>query len=456
LSNLKLDTTILREYDRSYVWHPFTQMRDWEAEEQIVIERGEGSYLIDTDGKRYLDGVASIWTNLHGHCRQEINSALKEQIDRLEHSTLLGLASEQSAVLAKRLVEIAPAGLCKVFYSDNGSTAVEIAIKMAFQYQQHRGGRFREKTRFITFRNAYHGDTLGAVSVGGIDLFHGVFRPLLFPTIQAPSPYCYRCEHGGSRGSSCGRHCLMELERMMESHASEVAGLVIEPLVQCAGGMIVQPPGFLAGVRELCDRYDILMIADEVAVGFGRTGAMFACGKEGISPDLMALSKGLTAGYLPLAVTMATRQIYDAFLGDYSELKTFFHGHTFTGNPIACTAALASLDLFEQDRLLDQLPAKISFLEKQFQRIGSLKHVGDVRPAGMIGGIELVADRETGEPYPWESQVGVRVCREARNHGLFLRPLGNVIVVFPPLTISMEELTLLMDGIEKSIRTVTE
>ncbi|HOI18010.1 MAG TPA: adenosylmethionine--8-amino-7-oxononanoate transaminase, partial [Geobacteraceae bacterium] len=339
---IQYDTETLRDYDRKYVWHPFTQMRDWEADTPIVITRGEGSFLVDTEGNRYLDGVASVWTNVHGHCRPEINRAVKEQVDRLEHSTLLGLAGEQPALLAKRLVDIAPSGLCKVFYSDNGSTAVEIAVKMAFQYQQHRGGRYRDKTCFITFRNAYHGDTIGAVSVGGIDLFHGVFRPLLFPTVQSPSPYCYRCESGGTGNENCERHCLKELERLMEIHAETTAGLVIEPMMQCAGGMIAQPPGFVKKVRELCDRYDILMIADEVAVGFGRTGTMFACQQEGVTPDLMALSKGLTAGYLPLAATLATQKIYDMFLGEYSELKTFFHGHTFTGNPVACAAALAS------------------------------------------------------------------------------------------------------------------
>ena len=453
----EFDTHTLQDYDRTYVWHPFTQMKEWESDMPIVIERGEGSYLIDTDGNRYLDGVASIWTNVHGHCREEINAAVKAQVDTLEHSTLLGLANDKSAVLAKRLVDIAPPGLCKVFYSDNGSTAVEIAVKMAFQYQQHRGGGYSTKTKFISFKNAYHGDTIGAVSVGGIDLFHAVFRPLLFPTIQAPSPYCYRCELGGSGDSeSCGRLCLRELERLMSDHSEEIAGLVIEPLVQAAGGMIVQPEGFVRKVRELCTRYDILMIADEVAVGFGRTGSMFACGKEGVTPDIMALSKGLSAGYLPLAVTMTTREVYDAFLGEYAELKTFFHGHTFTGNPIACASAIASLELFEKDRLLDNLPAKKDYLNRRLQSLSHLKHVGDVRQAGMIGGIELVRDKGTREPFPWEERIGVRVCREALKHGVFLRPLGNVIVVFPPLSVSMEELQILMDGIEASIREVTE
>jgi adenosylmethionine-8-amino-7-oxononanoate aminotransferase len=451
---VNLDTDTLREYDRRYVWHPFTQMREWEREPPIVISRGEGSYLIDTDGNRYLDGVASVWTNVHGHCRPELNTAIKSQVDRLAHSTQLGLANDQAALLAKRLVEIAPPGLVKVFYTDNGSTAVEVGVKMAFQYWRHLGKP--QKNRFISFKNAYHGDTVGAMSVGGIDIYHEVFRPLLFPVIQAPSPYCYRCElcSDGDSGN-CGLLCLKELERLMERHAAETAGLVIEPLVQGAGGMIVHPAGFLKGVRELCDRYDCLMIADEVAVGFGRTGAMFACQQEGVTPDIMALSKGITAGYLPLAATMTTQKIYDAFLGEYRELKTFFHGHTFTGNPIACAVALASLDLFEHDRLLDHLPVKIEYLKKRMEKIAALPHVGEARHCGMIGGIELVRDKKTREPYPWDERVGVQVCREARRHGIFIRPLDNVIVVFPPLSISLEELAILMDGIEASIRTVT-
>jgi adenosylmethionine-8-amino-7-oxononanoate aminotransferase len=450
----RLDTATLRDYDRQYVWHPFTQMQDWVQEENPVIVRGEGSWLIDNDGNRYLDGVGSIWTNVHGHCHPYINAAIKSQVDRLEHSTQLGLINDQAALLAKRLIEIAPAGLAKVFYSDNGSTAVEIGIKMAFQYWQHMGRP--EKSKFISFKNAYHGDTIGAVSVGGIDLFHEVFRPLLFATIQAPSPYCYRCELCAERDATgCQRLCLAELERLMAAHAGELAGLVIEPLVQGAGGMIVQPAGYMLRVRELCDQYEVLLIADEVAVGFGRTGTMFACQQEGITPDIMALSKGITAGYLPLAATLTTQKVYDAFLGEYRELKTFFHGHTFTGNPIACTTALASLDLFEQDQLLAHLPAKIAYLQERLQTISTLPHVGDVRQCGMIGGIELVQNKETRDAYPWEERVGMRVCLEARKHGLFLRPLGNVMVVFPPLSISLAELTLLMDGIEAAIAAIT-
>jgi adenosylmethionine---8-amino-7-oxononanoate aminotransferase len=451
----KEKTAELQEMDRRYVWHPFTQMREWEADNPIVIERGEGSWLIDSDGNRYLDGVGSIWTNVHGHCKREINEAVKSQVDLLEHSTLLGLTNDKATLLAGRLVAIAPEGMAKVFYSDNGSTAVEIGIKMAFQYWQHLGRP--EKTKFISFKNAYHGDTVGAVSVGGIDIFHAVFRPLLFPTIQAPSPYCYRCELTNERDcATCGMLCLAELEKLMVAHAHEVAGLIIEPLVQGAGGMIVQPEGFVRRVRDLCDRYDILMVADEVAVGFGRTGAMFACGREGVTPDIMALSKGITAGYLPLAATLTTQKVYDAFLGEYKELKTFFHGHTFTGNPIACATALASLDLFDSERLMESLPSKIDYLQKRLGAMAKLVHVGECRQCGMIAGIELVRDRETREPYPWEERMGIQVCIEARKHGLFLRPLGNVIVIFPPLSVSLDELKLLLDGIETAIRTVTE
>ena len=450
----ELDTETLRKYDGDYLWHPFTQMSEWEQAENIVITHGEGSYLIDSEGNRYLDGVAALWTNVHGHCRAEINDAIKAQVDRLEHSTLLGLTNDRAALLAKRLVDITPAGLCKVFYSDNGSTAVEIAVKMAFQYQQQTGRT--GKTKFISFDNAYHGDTVGAMSVGGIDIYHEVYSPLLFPTVKAPSPYCYRCTLTAERDSSrCGLLCLKELERLMELHADELAGLVIEPCVQGAGGMIVQPAGFVKGVRELCDRFEVLMIADEVAVGFGRTGAMFACGKEGVTPDIMALSKGISAGYLPLAATLTTRKVYDAFLGSYAELRTFFHGHTFTGNPIACAAALASLELFETDRLLESLVPKIAYLGERLQRLAELPHVGDVRQEGLIGGIELVLDQAERTGYPWEERVGVRVCLEARKHGLFLRPLGNIIVVFPPLSISLPELAQLMDGIEASIGAVT-
>jgi adenosylmethionine-8-amino-7-oxononanoate aminotransferase len=443
----------LKAWDKRHVWHPFTQMQDWEREEPIVITRGEGCWLIDSDGKRYLDGVAAMWTNVHGHCRKELNDALKAQVDRLEHSTLLGLAGEQSVVLAHKLAEITPPGLDRVFYSDNGSTAMEVAVKMAYQFQVHQG--HPERSRFITFKNAYHGDTLGAVSVGGIDIYHTTFRPLMFETMQAPSPYCYRCELGCTGPEACGMKCLDALEALMAGHAAGCAGLVIEPLIQGAGGMIVQPPGFLKRVRELCDRHDLLMITDEVATGFGRTGRMFACEHEGVIPDIMAVSKGIAAGYLPIAATLTNERVYGAFLGEYAELKTFFHGHTFTGNPLACAVALRNLELFESDRLLEGLQPKIARLAERLESMATLPHVGNVRQCGMAAGIELVEDKDTRRPYPWELKTGVKVCRDARGHGIFSRPLGNTVVVFPPLVISLDELDFLMDGLERSIRAVT-
>lgn len=449
----RYSTAQLRQWDRDHVWHPFTQMQDWERDDQIVIEKGEGCWLIDTEGKRYLDGVASMWTNVHGHCRPELNQALKDQVDRLEHSTLLGLASEQSIILAARLAEITPPGLDRVFYSDNGSTAMEVAVKMAYQYQAHHGRP--ERSRFITFRHAYHGDTLGAVSVGGIDIYHATFKPLMFEAVQAPSPYCYRCELGCKDSRTCGMKCLEALELIIQEQAGHAAGLVIEPLIQGAGGMIVQPPGFLKGVRALCDRYDLLMIADEVATGFGRTGAMFACQREDVAPDIMAVSKGIAAGYLPIAATITTSRVYQAFLGEYSELKTFFHGHTFTGNPLACAVALKSLDLFESDNLLEGLQFKISRLSECLEQFRSLSHVGDIRQCGLAAGIELVEEKESRRTYDWELKTGVRVCLEARKHGIFSRPLGNTVVIFPPLVISIDELDLLLDGLYRSIQAVT-
>ncbi|MDD2852938.1 MAG: adenosylmethionine--8-amino-7-oxononanoate transaminase [Desulfuromonadaceae bacterium] len=448
-----ITTEQLRQWDKRYVWHPFTQMQDWQRDEQIIIAKGEGCWLIDTDGNRYLDGVASMWTNVHGHCRKELNDALKEQVDFLEHSTLLGLGSEQSIILAARLAEITPEGLDRFFYSDNGSTAMEVAVKMAYQYQVHSGRP--ERSRFITFRNAYHGDTIGAVSVGGIGIYHTTFKPLMFETYQAPAPYCYRCECGLKK-ESCGMECLDSLEELMKNNAASTAGLVIEPLLQGAGGMIVQPAGFLKRVRELCSRYDILMIVDEVATGFGRTGAMFACNHEDVVPDIMALSKGIAAGYLPLAVTVTSDMVYAAFLGDYAELKTFFHGHTFTGNPLACAVALRSLQLFQSDNLLSELQSKISLLKQRLEEFTVMPHVGDIRQCGLAAGIELVENRETGTPYPWEERVGIRVCLEARKLGVFSRPLGNTIVIFPPLVISHDELDLLVGVLQESIRAVTE
>lgn len=441
----------LAEADKRYIWHPFTQMQDYQGMEPVIIERGDGSYLIDIHGRRYLDGVSSLWVTIHGHRRQEIDQAIIEQVDRISHATLLGLSNPPAIELAKRLVEITPAGLERVFYSDNGSTGCEVALKMAFQYRQLRGES--KKNRFISFKNAYHGDTLGAVSVGGIDLFHEAYRPLLFPVFQAEAPYCYRCPLGLT-WPACGMECLGQLNRIMKEHHQEVAALIIEPMVQGAAGMITQPPGFLEEVRELCTRYDILMIADEVAVGFGRTGRMFACDHEGVRPDLMVLAKGITGGYLPLAATLTTEEIYEAFLGEHHEFKTFFHGHTYTGNPLACAAALANLEVFEKEKTLERLDPKIQLLSQRLERFRDLPCVGEVRQRGFMVGIELVADKKTKAPFPPQEKIGIRVILEARKRGVIIRPLGDVIVIMPPLSITEGELEELVETIYQSIKTV--
>ncbi len=447
---------------------------------------------------------SSLWVNIHGHRKREIDDAIREQLDHIAHSTMLGLSNVPAIQLAERLAKIMPGGdspdsttslnsvrkparpaggpACpvgrsgtvpsslsagsrrqsplapyplppsKVFYSDNGSTAVEVALKMAFQYWTHRGEE--GKVSFLSLKNGYHGDTLGAVSVGGIDIYHKVFGPLLFKTHKAPSPYCYRCELEAAY-PDCKLKCLGTMDEMLREKSGEIAAVIIEPLVQAAGGMIVSPPGYLKGVRELCTKYDVLMIADEVATGFGRTGTMFACEQEGVMPDIICLSKGLTGGYLPLAATVATEEIYHSFLGDFKDLKTFFHGHSYTGNPLGCAAALACLDIFEKENTLEGLGPKIGMLESFLRDVAKLGHVGDVRNKGMMAGIELVKSKSTKEPYPWEEKMGWRVAYYARDHGVFIRPLGNVVVIMPPLSISLENLEQLLKVIKEGIRSIT-
>jgi adenosylmethionine-8-amino-7-oxononanoate aminotransferase len=446
------DNKKLEELDRKYIWHPFTQMKDWEEGTPIVIAEGRDCFLKDTYGRWYLDGVSSLWVNLFGHRKKEIDEAIREQLDRIAHSTMLGLSNVPAIKLAERLVLLVNNSLTKVFYSDNGSTAVEVGLKMAFQYWKHRGIQGRHG--FLSLKNAYHGDTIGAVSVGGVDIFHKTFAPLLFKTYKAPSPYCYRCELG-EVFPGCNLACLQEMEGIFRAHADEIAGVILEPLMQAAGGMIASPPGYLRGVRELCNRFNVLMIADEVATGFGRTGKMFACEREAVVPDILCLSKGITGGYMPLAVTLATDEIYNAFLGEFRDLKTFFHGHSYTGNPLACAAALACLDIFEKEKVIENLQEKIALIESRLQEILPLPHVGDVRNAGLMAGIELVADKVTKQPYDWEEKVGWRVAHRAREKGVLIRPLGNIVVIMPPLSISEENLDQLMKIIEKSIEEAT-
>lgn len=445
----------LERDDTRYIWHPFTQMQDYVKETPLIVEEGYGCILKDINGNEYIDGISSLWTNVHGHRKEKLDLAIKNQLDMIAHSTLLGLSNIPAIRCAKKLVEIAPEGLTRVFYSDNGSTAVEIALKIAFQYHQQAEGGNPNKTKFISLINAYHGDTIGSVSVGGIDLFHATYKSLLFPSIHAPSPYCYRCSFGKSH-DSCDYECLQNMEEIIKNHSGEVAALVIEPLVQGAAGILVQPPGYLAKVRELCTKYDIFMIADEVAVGFGKTGTMFACEREGVSPDIMAIAKGISGGYLPLAATLTTEEIYQGFLGEYKDFKTFFHGHTYTGNPLACAVSLANIEVFEEEKILEDIKGKIEYFTQRLLPFESLDHVGEVRQRGFMVGIELVADKETKDPYPLEEKIGHRVIMEARNHGVIIRPLGNVIILMPPLSISIEELNRLCDAVYRSIRTVTE
>lgn len=408
-----------------FIWHPFTQMQEYADEENLVIERGEGNYLIDTEGRYYLDAISSLWVNVHGHRKKEIDQALKDQIDKLAHSTLLGSSHLPAIQLAEKLVTLTNAKLKTsllnhVFYSDNGSTAVEVALKIAFEYWQLKG--FKKKQKFVSFREAYHGDTLGAVSVGHIEIFHEIYRPLLFHTYQAPSPRDI--------------DCLPFLEKLFDQSAAEISAVIIEPLVQGAGGMIVQPDGFLKKLRELCSHYQVLLIADEVATGFGRTGTMFACEQEDVVPDLMCLAKGLTGGYLPLAATLATDDIYEAFWGNYSEYKTFFHGHSYTGNQLGCVAALANLDIFEKEKVLESLPAKIRTMTEALERLQNLESVAEIRQKGLMVGIEI-------GPYPLEDRVAHKLCLAARKKHILIRPLGNTIVLMPPLSITEDEINLL-------------
>ncbi|MCM8794643.1 MAG: adenosylmethionine--8-amino-7-oxononanoate transaminase [Candidatus Omnitrophica bacterium] len=440
------DAARISRLDRKRIWHPFTQMREWEREEPLIVQSAQGVYVTDTRGNRYLDGVSSLWVNLHGHNRPELNRAIRDQLEKAAHTTLLGCGNVPSAELADALVAIAPKGLTRVFYSDNGSTAVEIALKMAFQFCQQNG--FPRRKKFVHFVNAYHGDTVGSVSVGGIDLFHKVYGPLLFKGFKLPAPYPYR---GVSAADS-----LNGLERTLRRHHTEIAAVIVEPLVQGAAGMIVQPAGWLKKVERLCRRYGVFLIADEVAVGFGRTGTIFACEQEGVSPDFLCLAKGLTAGYLPLAATLTTEKVYKGFLGPYSSFRTFFHGHSYTGNQLGCAVALENLKIFRRERTIRRIQPKIRLLAQELKRFTDHPHVGEIRQRGLMAGIELVADKKSRKPYPLEERVGIRVCRLLRDRGILLRPLGNVIVILPPLAIFAGQIRFLCRQTLAAIDQVTQ
>jgi adenosylmethionine-8-amino-7-oxononanoate aminotransferase len=427
-------------------------MKDYMQADPLIIESGEGSYLVDVEGNRYIDGVSSLWVLVHGHGKKELVEAMQSQSNKLCHSTLLGLANPPSIVLAKKLTEIVPTGLTKVFYSDNGSTSVEIALKMAYQYWQQKG--LKKKRRFLSFHNAYHGDTIGSVSVGGIDLFRQVYGPLLFKSYKSPSPYCYRCPLKLKAGT-CGLACIEAFEHNIKRHKDELCAVIIEPSVQGAAGMIVQPDGFLKGIYRIAKENDILFIADEVATGFGRTGSMFACLAEEITPDFLCVAKGITGGYLPLAATLATDEIFGGFLGEFDELRTFFHGHTYTGNPVACAVAIENLNLFESEQLVQKVRAKAELLRTELARFYDLPHVGEVRQKGFMVGIELVKNRKTKKPFETGEKIGQKVILEARKNGVVIRPLGDVIVLMPPLAIEESVLERLVKVTFESIRRIT-
>ena len=442
----------LAALDQTHIWHPFTPMQGWMESDPLIIERGEGCELIDTDGNRYLDGVSSLWVNIHGHGHPTLDAAITEQLTRLAHSTFLGLTHPPAIELAARLVALAPGRLERVFFSENGAASVEVALKMAYSYWRHKG---QDRPRFVRLENAYHGDTIGAVSIGGIDRFHESYRPLLFSTAAFPSPYCYRCPLDLSP-ADCGLRCAEALEDVLAAEGDQVAAVVIEPLVQGAAGIITAPEGHLRRVADIARRHGVLLVVDEVATGFGRTGKMFACEHEGIEPDILCLAKGLTGGYLPLSATLATGEVFDAFLARPEEHRTLYHGHSYSGNPLCCAVALANLDVFEADRTLDSLPGKVEALAASLKPLADHPHVGEIRQRGLMVGIELVADRATKEPFPEHLQVGAEVARATRPRGAIVRPLGDVVVLMPPLAMTESELGRLVEATAEAIEEATK
>jgi adenosylmethionine-8-amino-7-oxononanoate aminotransferase len=435
--------------DLAHVWHPCTQMKDHETVPMIPLRSGSGVWLEDFAGKRYLDGISSWWVNLFGHANPRIGAAVAEQLGRLEHAIFAGFTHEPAVRLAEELVRLAPAGLNRCFFADNGSAAIEVAVKMSFHHWRNRGES--RKTRFITLSNSYHGETLGALAVGNVDLYKSIYRPLLMDVLTVPSPDAYAREPGASEADHA-RLMFTHMESALEQNHAEVAAVIVEPLVQCAGGMRMYDPVYLKLLREACDRYQVQLIADEIAVGFGRSGTMFACEQAGIRPDYLCLSKGLTGGYLPLSVVMTTDAIYQSFYDEYTRLNAFLHSHSYTGNPLACAAANATLAIFREQPVLERNRALAAHMRNAVAHLQDHPHVAEIRQRGMILAIELVKDRATRTPWPWQERRGLRIYRNALERGALLRPLGTTIYFMPPYVIEPDEIDALArvatEGIE--------
>lgn len=426
------------ERDLRHIWHPCSQMKDYETLKPMVIERGNGIYLYDIYGKEYIDIISSWWCNLLGHCNPEINAAIKKQLDTLEHVIFANFSHKPAIMLTEQLSELLPAGLTRFNFSDNGSASVECALKMSFQYQYQSG--HPERRKFMCLSEGYHGETIGALSVGALDLYAQIYKPMLFDTIQIEAPDCYRCPYGKQR-ESCDTECFEKTEAAFAAHAAESCAVIVEPLLQGSAGMRIYPPAYLRKLRACCDRHHVLLIADEIATGFGRTGKLFAFDHADVSPDIMCLSKGLTGGYMPMAITVTTDKIYDAFYDDYSKGKAFMHSHTYSGNPLGCSAALAVLKILREQSVLQQAAERAVYLHKALcSALSAHPNIGEIRHIGLINAIELVADRTTKTPLESDKRTGYQVYRRALENGLILRPLGDVIYFNPPLIITENEI----------------
>lgn len=439
----------LQKKDLEYIWHPCSQMKDYEKLPPIVIKNGKGVYLEDVDGNKYIDAVSSWWVNLFGHSNDRINKALYNQASTLEHVIFAGFSHEKAIELCERIIKVAPKGMKKVLFGDNGSSAVEIALKLSFQYHMQVGKK--KKTKFIAISDAYHGETMGALSVGGVDLFSSMYKPLLIETIKVNGPDCYRCPYNKNR-ETCNAECFESMEKAIKENHEEITAVIIEPMIQGAAGMKMYSPNYLKKLRKLCDEYDINLIADEIAVGFGRTGKMFACEHAGISPDIMTVSKGLTAGYMPMSLVLTTDKIYDAFYDDYETMKAFLHSHSYSGNPLGCAVAVETLKIFEEENILDTIDKKSKYLKEKIEStLLDIEYVGDYRQLGMIGAIELVKNKETKEAFPWQDRIGYKIYQLALKKGVLLRPLGNVIYFMPPYIITKEEIDIVVDTARECI-----